>query len=92
MIEKFAGDLWAHLVGLLPWWTPYVLWAALALVVLFILGMVKNLAGWPGVVGVLVVIVGIVSAAFGFRKGVEWADARRPAPKPDKPKRPLWPF
>lgn len=93
MIERFVNDVWGYLIGLLPWWAPYVGWAALALLVLFILSMVKNVAGWPGVVAALMAIVAGLSAAFGFKKGVEWADKRRPAPKPDKPPRkPLWPF
>lgn len=93
MIEKFFNDVWAHLAGLIPWWAPYVGWAALALLVLFVFSMVKNVAGWPGVVALLVALVGLASGIVGFKKGVEWADKRRPAPKPDKPPRkPLWPF
>ncbi len=90
MMDGIVNGLWDKLAGLVPWWAPWLGWALLALFILWVLSMVKSTFGWPGLAAVLVAAISIVSGLFGFRKGAEWADKRRPvAPPPKKPRGPF---
>ena len=59
------GMAWAHLLGMLPWYLPWIGWGIVALVTLWVLSQIKNVAGYPGVIGVL----GIVAYLVGYFRG-----------------------
>ena len=56
---------WSGLLGILPWYAPWVGWGALALLALWALSKVKEVAGTPGVIGVL----GVVAYLIGYWRG-----------------------
>jgi len=59
------GMAWTHLLGLIPWWLPWIGWGIVALVALWVLSQIKNVAGYPGVIGVL----GVVAYLVGYFRG-----------------------
>lgn len=78
ILNAIGFDAWGWVLGY--WWVPVVLVAGYFL--LSVLAKVKAVAGWPGVVGVLLGLVAAAAGAFGFKAGQGWANDRRPAPKP----------
>lgn len=65
-----------------PWWTMWAIYGGAALLALIALGAVKQIAGWPGVMAVLLAVASIASAVVGFKQGVEWADKHHSRGKP----------
>lgn len=66
MIMNFLTGEWNHLLAAVPpalwFWLWVGAYALGGIVLLWVLSLVKNVAGWPGVVAVLVA----VAYAFGF--------------------------
>jgi hypothetical protein len=73
MIKRWLTEAWNDLINMVPpeWWTWFsvLLWAVPALVALWVLSLVKNVAGWPGVAAVAAValyLAGFARATLGL--------------------------
>jgi hypothetical protein len=95
LAQDFINAIGGLAASLIPWWVPYAFWGFVAVVglvvVLLLVKLLKDTVGWPGVVAGLLTVVALASGAFGFAKGKEWAEKRRPAPVPGKPRKTLFP-
>ena len=58
-LQTCPSAIWQGIVGMLPWWTPWAFWIIVAIAVLWGLSQVKNVAGTPGVVAVLLAVVAV---------------------------------